>query len=133
MSEPNKNKKTIKQYFKEFIPHFKTMKVKDIVIVCFEFALFLLLFILFINFFVDLIKGIHFLGDSLIAYEIVVVVFLFLLAGFTLFQVIFDLIFKNYTVDQPTKKVIKNGMVIEIKEENNQPEEESNTDTKENN
>jgi len=127
--EETKNKKSISQYFKDFVPHFKTMKVKDIVIVCLEFILFLLLFILFITFLVDLIQGVHFLGDGLIAYEVVIDIFLFILAGFTLFQTVFDLVFKNYDVPKPTEKTVKNGIVIEVTPEEKKSEDDTKNNT----
>ncbi len=122
------NKKPILQYFKDFVPHFKTMKPKHIIILVLELALFCLMFTLCINFFYNLANNIPFLGEKNKTYEILCTIFLFILTLFVLFEFIFDLIFRDYVKDQNiTKKIVKNGHVITLQEENAKNENASNT------
>ncbi len=113
-------KKNILDYFKNFIPHFKTMQIKHIVILVLELCLFILMFTLCINFFYNLANNIPFLGQDLKGYEITCTIFLFILTLFVLFEFIFDLIFRDYEKDKKVaQKIIKNGHVITLQEKNN--------------
>ncbi len=113
-------KKNILDYFKNFIPHFKTMQIKHIVILVLELCLFILMFTLCINFFYDLANNIPFLGQDLKGYEITCTIFLFVLTLFVFFEFIFDLIFRDYEKDKKVaQKIIKNGHVITLQEKNN--------------
>ena len=131
MSKNQNNKKTFIQYFKDFIPHFKTMKPTDIVIVCLEYILAIVMIVLWINFIYDKANNIPFLGEGLSSYEIVIIVFLTILICFVLFQATYDLIFKDYSRKNISEKVIKNGRVIDINSPTNK--EDSNKDNGEKN
>jgi Na+/alanine symporter len=123
-----KEKKSISQYFKDFVPHLKTMKPKHIIILVLEFALFCLMFTLCINFFYNLANNISFLGEKNKTYEILCTIFLFILTLFVLFECVYDLIFRDYVKDENvSKKIVKNGYVITLQEENAKNENASNT------
>ena len=96
---------------------FKSMNALEIVIYVLEILTFILLTYLSISLTVKLAQGITFFGEKFKAYEIVVVVLLYILSltlGVVLYK---DTFVRDYEKDRhQSKKVVKNGRIIEVEE-----------------
>jgi hypothetical protein len=110
MENPEKkDKQTVKERFQSF-------KTDNWVVFVVECLTFILLAYFTINFFIDLAKGIVFLGENNHAYEVAVTLVLLVLTLAMGAVLVFDIFFRNYQKEREgvTAKEIRHGRVIEL-------------------
>ncbi len=118
------NKKTIK-----LIERVKKFDIQTWVVVTLEFIFGLILIIFDINFFINLAKGITFLGEDYHAYEIGITIFLLILCIIMIVIFVYDLLFRNYEKEKEdyVPKAIHNGRVIDIPDVDDKDDKASNS------
>lgn len=106
-----KNNKTEK-----FIERVKSFDTQTWVVITLEFLFGLILIIFDINFFINLAKGVVFLGEDYHSYEIGITIFLLILCIIMIVIFIYDLLFRDHEKEKENyvPKAIHNGRVIDI-------------------
>jgi len=118
------NKKTIK-----LIERVKKFDIQTWVVITLEFIFGLILIIFDINFFINLAKGITFLGEDYHAYEIGITIFLLILCIIMIVIFVYDLLFRNYEKEKEdyVPRAIHNGRVIDIPDADDKDDKASNS------
>lgn len=113
--------------FDKFIERVKNFDKQTYVVLSLEFIFGLILIFFDINFFINLAKGVSFLGEDYHAYEVGITVFLLFLCIMMIAIFIYDLFFHDYEKEKKDyrPKAVHNGRVIDIT-----PEDESEKDEK---
>jgi len=98
---------------------FKSFKAETWIIIVLEILMAGLLGFFDINFWIDIGKGVTFLGEANRAYEIAISIFLLILFIAMIVVVVYDLFFRNYQKEEKniTPKVLRDGRVIELESE----------------
>jgi len=98
---------------------FKSFKAETWIIIVLEILMAGLLGFFDINFWIDIGKGVTFLGEANRAYEIAISIFLLVLFIAMIVVVVYDLFFRNYQKEEKniTPKVLRDGRVIELESE----------------
>ena len=108
----------MKKLLEDLKKRFKSMNALEYVIYFLEVITFILLVYLSISLTVKLAQGITFFGEQFKAYEIVVVCLLYIISivlGIVIYK---DTFIRDYDKDRHvSKKMVKNGRIIEINED----------------
>ena len=98
---------------------FKSFKAETWIIIVLEILMAGLLGFFDINFWIDIGKGVTFLGEANRAYEIAISIFLLILFIAMIVVVVYDLFFRNYQKEEKniTPKVLRDGRVIKLESE----------------
>lgn len=107
----NKNNKL--DLFKDRVKKFDT---QTWVVISLEFIFGLTLVVFDINFFINLAKGVSFLGEDYHSYEIGISIFLLILCIIMITIFTYDLFFRNYEKEKEdyVPKAVHDGRVIDI-------------------
>lgn len=112
---------------------FKSFRTETWIIIVLEILMAGLLGYFDINFWINIGKGVTFLGEANKAYEIVISIFLLILFISMIIVIVYDLFFRNYQKEEKnvTPKVVRDGRVIELESEAQaEAKEEKKTDKK---
>ncbi|MDD4532601.1 MAG: hypothetical protein PHW22_04145 [Bacilli bacterium] len=109
----NKDKKAV-----NFATRIKNFDNQTWVVLALEFIFGVILIVFDVNFFINLAKGIPFLGEDYHSYEIGISIFLLILCLIMIVIFFYDLLFRNYEKEKENyiPKAVHDGKVIDISE-----------------